>query len=159
MVHPRSAPQLLGGYPRYKHLYPNNLAGSCENWLNGKADACKNGPCKDLCLGEIQGGQQCWSQCGSSEPCTSFSFIHIKLYSPGKALLAPQMPLLSLVEALATFRETLHQKFKCIPHLQWSCLMQPSLEVALGWLGASLTGWMRVGPVPPHPPAWQCWTQ
>lgn len=57
MVHPRSAPLLLGVYPRYKHFCSNNLAGSRENRLNGKADACKNGPWRDLCLGEIQGRQ------------------------------------------------------------------------------------------------------
>lgn len=60
MVRPRSAPQLLRLYPRYKHLYPNNLSGSCENRLNGRADAYKTGPCEDLCLGEIQRGSAKW---------------------------------------------------------------------------------------------------
>lgn len=111
--------------------------------MNKWASGClQNGPCKDVCVGGIQGGQQCWSQSGSSEPCTSFSFTHITMSSPAKALLAPQIPHLGK-------HSTKHLNLNSYPisHEDAECLRQPRLEMALDWLRASFAGCVRVGPL------------
>lgn len=147
MVHPRSAPQLLGIYPKYKHLYPNNPAGNGGKSIQWENRCLQKWSLRRSLLRWDPKGQQCWP--------------HIKLFSPGKALLAPKLPSLSLVETLATFRETLTKKVNLYHTSSEAvgCLMQPKLEMTLGWPAASLAGYPRVWLGPSHPPAWQCWTQ